>query len=64
MIIPNYDFVEELAGNDLYALHKGRRIEDRTPVFLKTPRRNPQSAVDVELTFTSDSGQPNEVQSL
>jgi hypothetical protein len=37
MIIPNYDFIEELAGNDLYALHKvgaskiGRRSFSRLP---------------------------------
>jgi predicted ATPase/transcriptional regulator with GAF, ATPase, and Fis domain len=49
MIIPNYEIIEELSGNDWYALHKGRRIEDQTPVLLKTPRRDPQSAVDVEL---------------
>ena len=49
MIIPNYEIIHELAGNDWYALHKGRRIEDQTPVLLKTARRNPQGAADVDL---------------
>jgi len=49
MIIPNYEIIHELDGNDWYALHKGRRLEDQTPVLLKTARRNPQGAADVEL---------------
>ena len=49
MIIANYEIIQELAGNDWYALHKGRRVEDQTPVLLKTARRNPQGAADLEL---------------
>ncbi|HWO01849.1 MAG TPA: serine/threonine-protein kinase PknK, partial [Blastocatellia bacterium] len=49
MIIPNYEIIEELEGNDWYALYRGRRIEDQRPAVLKTARRNPQVAADVEL---------------
>ncbi|HLF82807.1 MAG TPA: protein kinase, partial [Blastocatellia bacterium] len=49
MIIPNYEIIQELDGNDWYALRKGRRLEDQSPVLLKTARRNPQGAADVEL---------------
>src|SRR5512144_1146973 len=47
--IPNYEIVQELRGNDWYALYKARRVEDQTPVLLKTPRRNPLIAAEVEL---------------
>ena len=49
MIIPNYEIIRELAGNDWYALLKGRRVPDQTPVLLKTVRRNPQSGAGVDL---------------
>ena len=49
MTIPNYEIIQELEGNDWYALHKGRRIEDQRPVLLKTSCRNPQSPADVDL---------------
>lgn len=49
MIIPNYEISQELTGNDWCAILRGRRMDDLAPVLLKTPRRNPQSAADVEL---------------
>ncbi|MFY9607735.1 MAG: sigma 54-interacting transcriptional regulator [Blastocatellia bacterium] len=49
MVIPNYEIIQELDGNDWYALRKGRRVEDQTPVLLKTARRNPQGGAAVEL---------------
>jgi len=49
MVIPNYEIIQEIDGNDWYALSKGRRVEDQTPVLLKTARRNPQGAATVEL---------------
>ena len=49
MIIPNYEIIQELDGNDWYALARGRRVEDQTPVLLKTARRNSQGAAAFEL---------------
>ncbi len=49
MVIPNYEIFHELAGNDWYSLYKGRRIEDQTPVLLKTLRRNQLGDADLEL---------------
>jgi hypothetical protein len=49
VIIPNYAIIQGLDGNDWYALLKARRVDDQTPVLLKTARRNPQGATDVEL---------------
>ncbi len=49
MTIPNYEIVQELDGNDWYALRRARRLEDQTPVLLKTSRRNPQGAAEAEL---------------
>jgi serine/threonine protein kinase len=49
MIIPKYKTIQELSGNDWYALHRGQRVEDQTPVLLKTTRRITQDTADVEL---------------
>ena len=45
--IPNYEILEELAGNDWYALYRARRVADRRPVLIKTPRRHTESAVNL-----------------
>jgi predicted ATPase/transcriptional regulator with GAF, ATPase, and Fis domain len=49
MIIPNYESLEKLDGNDWYVLYRGRRIEDQTPVLLKTTRRDRPRIADAEL---------------
>ena len=49
IIIPNYEIVQELSGNEWHLLCRGRRLEDQVPVLLKTQRRNTQSTVEAEL---------------
>lgn len=44
--IPNYEILDEVTGGDRYALFRGLRTEDQSPVLLKTTRSDSRSAVD------------------
>jgi hypothetical protein len=47
MTIPGYEVTQELARRNWYALHRGRRLEDKRPVLLKTPRHDPPGVTEV-----------------
>jgi hypothetical protein len=47
--IPSYKIIQELDGDDLYALLRARRLDDQRPVLLKMARRNPEGRADIEL---------------
>ena len=49
MTIPGYEVLEYLSQTDLYTLRRGHRLADGVPVLLKTLRRLPMIAAEVEL---------------
>lgn len=52
MTIANYEITRELEGTKWYSLYRARRVEDQTPVLLKTPRGNSQAAAGDALLET------------
>ena len=46
-MLPGYELIEELAGNDRFRLMRARRVADGTSVLIQFPRHNPPREGDL-----------------